>query len=274
MTGTKITETVTVTDAEGNVISSSEEETGSEKKEWTEEDDGNGEQTPVEVELVPGETTTGKVEPTETTGDDDKTDGEWNYTETTTTDRTVEATTSEITTSSTPGETTFDDVAPDDYEGKEYITDKTPEKSPIAPEAFEKTEGDFLFSGNRGEMSMKGYIATNYIIYERDENGNIKLDEEGNPIFTVHSRGGMFEDDSTYVLASQFLLWDKDGNPIYTYCVDSPPTTAARVMWQRIWKTANTSSMKTPPKSSAPLPTTAIGVPKKARAAYPPSWRT
>ena len=43
MTGTKITETVTVTDAEGNVISSSEEETGSEKKEWTEEDDGNGE---------------------------------------------------------------------------------------------------------------------------------------------------------------------------------------------------------------------------------------
>lgn len=92
------TESVT-TDSDGNVVGTMWETDGTETKEWTEEDSGDEAGQPkVDVNLVPGETTTGTASTTETTGDVQKgeDDKQYHYTETTTTDRTVTANTSDI----------------------------------------------------------------------------------------------------------------------------------------------------------------------------------
>lgn len=92
------TESVT-TDSDGNVVGTMWETDGTETKEWTEEDSGDEAGQPkVDVNLVPGETTTGTASTTETTGDVQKgeDDKQYHYTETTTTDRTVTADTSDI----------------------------------------------------------------------------------------------------------------------------------------------------------------------------------
>ena len=92
------TESVT-TNSNGDVVGSMWETDGTETKEWTEEDSGDEAGQPkVDVNLVPGETTTGTASTTETTGDVQKgeDDKQYHYTETTTTDRTVTANTSDI----------------------------------------------------------------------------------------------------------------------------------------------------------------------------------
>ena len=92
------TESVT-TNSDGVVVGSMWETDGTETKEWTEEDSGDEAGQPkVDVNLVPGETTTGTASTTETTGDVQKgeDDKQYHYTETTTTDRTVTANTSDI----------------------------------------------------------------------------------------------------------------------------------------------------------------------------------
>ena len=106
----------TYTDENGNEVALKRNETvdnsgadtitsGSETKEWTVDDNGDGEQPPVKVELKPGETTIGTADTKEVTGDKPTSskDKNYDYTTTTTVDRTVEATTqkSEITVEST-----------------------------------------------------------------------------------------------------------------------------------------------------------------------------
>ena len=94
----RTTESVT-TNSNGDVVGTMWETDGTETKEWTEEDSGDEAGQPkVDVNLVPGETTTGTASTTETTGDVQKgeDDKQYHYTETTTTDRTVTANTSDI----------------------------------------------------------------------------------------------------------------------------------------------------------------------------------
>ena len=72
---------------------------GSETRKWTEEDAGDEEGQPeVEVELIPGKTTVGTAESTEVTGDkpSGENDNAYDYTTTTTTDRTVTVETSDV----------------------------------------------------------------------------------------------------------------------------------------------------------------------------------
>ena len=91
VSGTQTREETTVTDEDGNAVTSWTE-SGSETKSWSEEDNGNAAgQVSVTVELKPGETTSNTGVTTEITGDV----ASGNYTETTTTERVVEATATE-----------------------------------------------------------------------------------------------------------------------------------------------------------------------------------
>ena len=83
----------TTTDENGKLVEENCKEDGSEKKEWTEEDAGDGEQEEVTVPLVPGKETDATDEDKEITGDINSPEGQ---TTTTTTDRTVTAETSKV----------------------------------------------------------------------------------------------------------------------------------------------------------------------------------
>ena len=85
VTGNEVYEETVVTDSQGNELASHWELNGSEKKEWSEEDNGDGAQPEVDVSLVPGETTTGTAGVTSET----VTNADGSVTTTTTTDRTV-----------------------------------------------------------------------------------------------------------------------------------------------------------------------------------------
>ena len=92
VTGNEVYEETVVTDSEGKELASDWELNGSEKKEWTEEDNGDGAQPEVDVSLIPGETTTGTAGVTSET----VTNADGSVTTTTTTDRTVTAETSKV----------------------------------------------------------------------------------------------------------------------------------------------------------------------------------
>ena len=92
VSGEETSTTTTITEADGTITEIGTTD-GSETKTWTEEDAGNEPGQPeVEVELKPGETTAATATETVVEGEINSEDGQ---TTTTTTDRTVEATTSE-----------------------------------------------------------------------------------------------------------------------------------------------------------------------------------
>ena len=117
----------TTTDENGEVISDSWNEQGSETKEWNVEDTGDGDQTPVDVTLTPGETTTGTVTSTTTTdnvtGDAD--DVITDTTTTTTTDRTATAITSDVEVKVNDAETGLVDEEASDLQGLAPVYDET-----------------------------------------------------------------------------------------------------------------------------------------------------
>ena len=166
----------TYTDENGNEVTLKRNETidnsgaetitsGSETKEWTVDDNGDGEQPPVKVELKPGETTIGTAGTTEVTGDEPTSskDKNYDYTTTTTVDRTVEATTqkSEITVESdgtgefTPIQTDRDMIYVEEnqlhtHSNTSYKQTSNPTKAMQNKPADEQY--DFLFIG-QGQMS-------------------------------------------------------------------------------------------------------------------------
>jgi len=190
--------TTTVIDADGTTSEKTVTE-GYEKKEWTEEDNGNAPDQPkVTVELVPGETSTGTSEPVVEIIEGNKNTPE-GQTTTTVTDRTVKVTTSKIDMdvneieSGLVGEqeTPMKGVAPVydvingvkedkggmfDYQFNSGLTSKYSD-----PKKWDMPDGADLRYVGTGEHS-KYYVAVAYVEYEKDENGNALVDENGNYI--------------------------------------------------------------------------------------------
>ena len=224
----------TVTDAEGNPVSEKEVTSGSETKEWDEKDSGNEANQPkVEVVLKPGDTVTETATTTVITGDkkQGEDDTEYDYTETTTTERTVEVTAGEITPEIVVGDVTMNPVAPELWERREsefvlgyyangdrktniyeddddihysYALKWDSESQKWVPSNWNnEVDGDYRFDGY-GEQTT--------IWVEQYENIEYKVDEAGNIIMDSY-----YEDSSR---PTQFVLHDKDGNMVFAYCVD------------------------------------------------------
>ena len=207
VSGESTREEETITDEDGKLVEESWVEDGTEKKEWTEEDSGDGEQEEVEVPLVPGEKTEATDIDEETTGDVNSQEGQ---TTTTTTDRTVTAETSEVKVTVNDSNTglvgeqeikleglvpvydVIDGVEEDkggmfDFPGQEQFNSglnskwanldnwKDKDGNSLMPE-----DADLRFLGT-GEHTTY-YAAVAYVIYEKDENGNTIYDENGKPV--------------------------------------------------------------------------------------------
>jgi len=194
----------TITDENGKLVEENWVEDGSEKKEWTEEDAGDGEQEEVEVPLVPGEEKEAKDIDKEITGDINSEEGQ---TTTTTTDRTVTSNTSEVQitvndsasglvndgASGLKGLTPVYDETDEityrtdgrisDASGKDGLFDRNylsasdtdPSKWTDIP-----PEGEYRYVGT-GEHS-KYFVGIVKVIYKKDDAGNTLYDTDGNPI--------------------------------------------------------------------------------------------
>lgn len=209
----------TVKDENGKQLDYSWVEEGTEIKEWTEADSGDSAGQPsVTVDLKPGKTTTGTAEESTTVTDETGT------TTTTTTDRTVTATTSEV--KVTVNETSSDltpvtsednaDGSPklDEYYDKtHYHYDKTLAGKLTVDYENMPDEADYAFVGF-AEYSHK-YATVLKVYYEKDEEGNIKYDENGEPMIDHLTRAW-----------NDITLTDSDGNTIKT--LDYPFTTGTR----------------------------------------------
>ena len=237
-----------LTDFNGNVLHAQWSEKGTETRQWTETDTGNSTGQPeITVPLSPGEEISSSATSTTVTGDlpSGTNDSSYDYTTTTTKDRTITAETSkvEITVSENSSELTGISPAKDSNKQELYLNNFTdPDSvsvSGTAPDGY-----DYQFVG-AGDYS-KQYISRIIVVYEKDEDGNVRYDENGDPIIasltntagTVLTVNGVpttdvnaVFDQSTGVRASQFLLKDEDGNTVYAYCVDLDVTTSKGVWY-------------------------------------------
>lgn len=261
------TESVT-TDSDGNVVGTMWETDGTETKEWTEEDSGDKAGQPkVDVNLVPGETTTGTASTTETTGDVQKgeDDKQYHYTETTTTDRTVTANTSDIVVSeSESNDFTMGGLHVEEKPGAEdlhWYADV-----PMYTKYFDQvTFGDetrYVPRFNRTEDQMCNELLGFYdkvVTESTDADGNVVTDADGN-VVTVTTyvpraepgktvvnggRGGQFvltnrADASSYTIlfadgakndACTIGVVDIFGNLLVTYCMDEVTNTTGGVAY-------------------------------------------
>ena len=184
-------------------------------------------------------------------GDDDRTDGEWDYTETTTSnDR--EVTVYKVTEGETEvvkDETNYEaPVAPENYEGKHYNTQSNSKTNPQAdglglhygqstapnlagPQPAPAEDGyDFYLSGF-GEFTDAAAPVFKQIVYLRDENGNPIPDGNGGYLINENEskliNGTNFNNGSTAgangtgmdFQPAQLALTYKDGK-FYAYCAD------------------------------------------------------
>ena len=159
----------------------------------------------VTVDLVPGATTEATADKTTVEGDApaDENDENYDYTETTETERTVTAETSEIKTSYNEIESglvgnqetelkglapvydVIDGVKEDkggvfDYQYNNCLSNKYSNPETWVGENAMPEEADVRFLGT-GEHT-KYYAASVYAIYEKDEEGNTVYDENGKPV--------------------------------------------------------------------------------------------
>ena len=237
--GTETTVTTTVTDANGNVIDSDYVVDGYEKKEWTEEDTGDTAGQPeVSVTLVPGQSNVGTA-----TGDP-VVKGD---TTTTVTDRTVTADVSEENTTvaitkseldALQSELKFDRNDAKDQAAKKKETDLYTDNGHfVNPDSITVTDAPedhpFQYIGH-GDYSGH-YISHIRIIYDRNEDGTPKVDENGNYIIkelqhnngTVLTKNGVPTtdlngpyDQTTGTRGQQFVLKNEEGDVVYGYCID------------------------------------------------------
>ena len=212
------TESVT-TNSNGNVVGTMWETDGTETKEWTEEDSGDEAGQPkVDVNLVPGETTTGTASTTETTGDVQKgeDDKQYHYTETTTTDRTVTANTSDIVVSeSESNDFTMDGLHVEKKPGAENLSWEA--AVPMYTKYFDLVKfGDetrYVPRFNRTEDQMCDELMD---FYEKVETES--TDADGNTV-TVTTYKPKAASDKTLVnggLGGQFVLTDRADASSYT----------------------------------------------------------
>ena len=239
--GTQTNTVVKDAESEKTII---EVEVGNEKTSWTEEDTGDGEQTKVEAELIPGETKVGVVETEDVEGEINSEEGQIT---TTVTDRTLTTETSEETVitdkvsaemEGLKSELKFDRNDEKDqkeqYKNKELYTDNghfaDPDSITVtdAPEAYPyKYVGFGDYSGH--------YVSHIRVIYERDEAGNPIKDENGEYVIKElqHSNGTVLTkngvpttdlngpyDQTTGTRPQQFLLKNENGDYVYGYCID------------------------------------------------------
>lgn len=175
----------------------------------------------------------------------------------TTTDRTVTATTSNIEITEVNGRIDMTPVGPEDYEGKTNVSntagngkfgpDRTGVKYLEIPLVDDNGEVVLDDSGNEvivkvpnpeywdenwdyqyfesGERSTSGSVYTRLLVFEKDADGNYLYDENGNIKYywdwwslgvDPHPNTSFSRTVGTYMN----VLWDKDGNLLYTYCLD------------------------------------------------------
>ena len=222
----------TVTDAEGNPVSEKEVTSGKETKEWDEKDSGNEANQPkVEVVLKPGETVTETATTTVITGDkkQGEDDTEYDYTETTTTERTVEVTAGEITPEIVVGDVTMNPVAPELWEKEEgalvngYYADGTTksdihefENDIVGLETMkwnsETKKWEPINWTDGGDYRYGGWGEESDVRIKEYSNITYGLDENGNPVMEDYS--------TSWSYPVQFVLHDEDGNMVFAYCVD------------------------------------------------------
>ena len=192
------------------------------------------------VKLVPGKTTTAKDVVSDSTG---KTTYE------------IKAVTSEVdvTTKQTIGEfkspqpaLKFDRNSTADQKVQQVLRDLYTDNGHFSdPAAVVVPEGGpegypFHYSEADGDYSGH-YVSHIRVIYDREENGEPKVDEDGNYIIKElqHSNGTPLTinlqpttslegpyDQTTGTRPSQFLLKDANGNVVYGYCIDVETGTA------------------------------------------------
>lgn len=237
-----------VTNANGDVINARWSEDGSETRQWIEQDTGNRAGQPnVTVPLVPSEETSSSSTTTITTGDlpSGTNDPSYDYTITTTTDRTVTADTSEVEITITENSSELTGISPvQDANKQELYLGNFDDPNSVsvsgeAPDGF-----DYQFVGS-GDYS-KQYVSRIFVTYAKDDTGNVMYDENGDPIIasltkadgTVLTVNGIpttdinaVFDQNTGVRASQFLLKDEAGNTVYAYCIDLDVTTSEGVWY-------------------------------------------
>lgn len=228
----------TTTNADGTETGTSWSEKGSETKEWTEDLPEEAAGLPeVKVELAPGETTTGEASESNTATGNDGT------TTTITTDREVTAEASDITVEANHGEVELEAVSPDtwvdgdgdiiqgkyadgtektDIASRENYFDRFGYQITTNPETGETVykdgntivewqEGaDYQYCG-WGDYPEGYYAAIEIKTYKKDANGNILLDDNGDPVIKTTSDGAE---------PIQLALQDSEGNIVYAYCVD------------------------------------------------------
>ena len=141
VTGNEVYEETVVTDSQGNELASDWELNGSEKKEWTEEDNGDGAQPEVDVSLIPGETTTGTAGVTSET----VTNADGSVTTTTTTDRTVTAETSRVEVSVNESESGL-------------VGDEASELKGLTPE-YDETDGPRTDAAGKEHVFDRNYLS-------------------------------------------------------------------------------------------------------------------
>ena len=240
----------TITDEDGKLVEKSWVEDGEEKKEWTEEDAGDGEQEEVEVPLVPGEKTEAKYTETKADGNVNSSEGQ---TITTTTDRTVTAETSEIDTVVNEVKNDLTSVKPENYEGKYSETgnhlfhsykDGASDSYKVTGEAPVDGAYQFITDSDHGVF----WVSKIVVNYKKDADGNTVYDENNQPVIETLTKAdgtvmldpetlepstdlnqlwkyynkdkGRYEFAKTGSRPTMFMLKDENGNDAYGYCID------------------------------------------------------
>ena len=240
----------TVTTTEGKTTTTEVE--GEETREWTEDVEIGQEVPSVEVELIPGEETTGSADnaddpQVEVEGVEGEGDEDYDFTTTTTTvEREVTAETSDITIE-VKAEDSADlecNLAPEDYEGKKYDTYGTLSKEHqpdgllkgtapdmMVPTGKPEEEGyDFGLTGN-GDATYAACPVFMNIVYVKNDDGTPFVDENGNYVIdeekSTLAYSGNLAGNSGMTGAPAQIVVSNGEEFFYTYCIDKvTPTTA------------------------------------------------
>lgn len=193
-------------DENGEVVTTTENTVEGEQTTVTEENANNDTTQPdVTVEMIPGETTTGygKTEVKVTGPDKDKSDSNWDLTETQTVTREVTVETGKISTQETPvSDIYMEGLGPDVAKGNP-ATDWNEAYDYNLQDVYKNTDSK---------------IKIVHVVYEKNADGTLAKDENGNYITKSLEEVGNQP-------ASLIMLQDKEGNRVFAYCVDEDTST-------------------------------------------------
>ena len=210
----------TKVDPDGNVLSTSYVDEGSEEREWDDEVKPGEEMGEVKVELKPGESTSGSASETteDITGDEQQglDDEEYDFTKTETTiDRSVTAESSEVDINVDKVDTDLESIKPEDYEGKDPYIFGPDLDSMTGNKPQPEEEGyDYQLAGY-GEGTEEIRVLIDYVAYKKAD-GEPVTDEDGN--FVIEE----IEPELGIIPTQIALRKDENGEYEYFfgYCVD------------------------------------------------------